>query len=234
MGKRSERRFSVEMVGILLALLGIVVTFAGHLLQYGSLNWRQLFLDLYANAGSEMLSIAVTVLIIDSLYRRREAAAQRVHLIRQLSSKDNSAALQAADELRALGLLADGTLRHADLKYANLAGAVLSGADLQDAYLSFASLKGADLREANLRDAILRKADLREALLINADLSNAKLLEADLSGANLHGARLVGVNLSGADLSGARGLTDEVLAQAGALDGATRLPNGSYYDGRFD
>jgi len=152
---------AVENLGFLLVVLGISVTVIGHLLQYGAFSLRQLFLDTYANAGSEMLSIAVTILIIDGLYRRREAAAYRDQLIRQMGSKDNSTALRAADELRALGHLTDGTLHHADLKYANLAGAILSSADLRAAYLSFANLNGADLRDAGLQDAILRNADLR-------------------------------------------------------------------------
>lgn len=228
-----ERRrdwLTVENLGFFLVLSGIAVILIGHLMEYGALSLRQLFLDAYANAGSEMLSIAVTILIIDGLYRRREAAAYRDQLIRQMSSKDGSTALRAVDELRSLGHLTNGTLQHADLKYGNLAGAILSSADLRAAYLSFANLNGADLRDANLQEAILRNADLRDALLLNANLTNAKLLEADLSGANLHGAALAGANLAGANLLGARGVTEEMIAQAATLAGAI-LPNGSRHAG---
>jgi len=226
--KKRNDWLTVEKLGILLATLGFSVTVIGHLVQYGMLNPRQLFLDTYANAGSEMLSIALTVLIIDGLYRRREAAAYRDQLIRQMGSKDNSTALRAVDELRSLGHLTDGTLLRADLKYGNLAGAILASAELRSAYLSFANLNGADLRDADLQEAILRNADLRNALLLNINLANAKLLEADLSGANLHGAILDGANLAGANLFGARGIHDEMLGRAAVLTGAT-LPNGSRY-----
>ena len=57
---------------------------------------------------------------------------------------------------------ADGGIR-ADLKGANLRGAVLWGADLSDADLRGADLRGADLYKSNLSDADLRGADLKGA-----------------------------------------------------------------------
>jgi uncharacterized protein YjbI with pentapeptide repeats len=114
--------------------------------------------------------------------------------------------------------LAGVDLSRADLKDANLCGAVLGAANLSRADLSIANLRGVDLSGANLNradlsGANLSRADLSEANLILADLSEANLTEAglgaanltraNLSGARLRRANLILANLSGADLSGA-------------------------------
>jgi uncharacterized protein YjbI with pentapeptide repeats len=76
-----------------------------------------------------------------------------------------------------------------------------------------------DLYGASLRGADLNGADLR-----GADLNGADLRGADLNGADLSIANLYGADLSGADLNGAT-VTDEQLAQARSLEGAT-MPDG--------
>jgi len=90
----------------------------------------------------------------------------------------------------------------------------LGRADLGDVNLSGADLHGADLREADLAGANLREANLREAGLRYANLSEANLSNA---------------YLKGADLSEAYGWTDEQIAAANTLEGAT-MPNGQKYE----
>ena len=92
----------------------------------------------------------------------------------------------------------------------------LAGAPLSDMVLRGAPLSGADLRYADLRGTDLRYADL----------SGADLRGTDLRGADLRGANLRGADLSGADLEGAQGVTDDQLAEASSLNGAT-MPDGS-------
>ena len=104
----------------------------------------------------------------------------------------------------------DGGVR-ADLRDADLRGAVLRGADLRGAVLRGADLLGAVLQGADLRDADLLGAVLRGAVLRDADL-----LGADLRGAVLRGAVLRGADLRGADLLGA------VLACHHIIDGGQR------------
>jgi len=103
------------------------------------------------------------------------------------------------------------------------------------------SLRGADLRQVYLYDAAadlsgadLRNADLRHADLSDADLSDAGLQRANLSSANLTHAHLTDAHLTDADLSNAYlnkavGLTDEQIAAAESLEGAT-MPNGQKYE----
>lgn len=224
---------TVEMLGLLLGIIGIAVTVIGHINQYGTFNARQLFADMYGNAGSELLGIAVTILLIDKLVERRDRLQQKERLIREMGSRDNGTALGAVDELRARGWLTDGSLTRADLKYANLSDANLADAVMPGAYLTFAILKAADLRSANLRGAILRSADLRESLLLNTDLSDTKILDANLQNAKMQGAILTGAQITGTDLSGARGLTDDRLAAASKLQ-KTIMPTGTRYDGRYN
>jgi hypothetical protein len=110
----------------------------------------------------------------------------------------------------------------------------LSGAYLNDTDLVTADLGGAELSDANLSDANLGSANLRGAILNAAYLFGANLSDADLSGAyvsraNLSGANLSDANLFGANLEGTQEVSDEQLAEAKSLTGAT-MPNGQKYE----
>src|SRR5215208_183842 len=91
--------------------------------------------------------------------------------------------------------------------------------DLGRAYLVDVDLSGANLS----------RADLGGANLIHAVLSGAVLSGADLGGAFLSITDMSDANLSGADLTDATGLTDEQVAAAESLEGAT-MPNGQKYE----
>jgi uncharacterized protein YjbI with pentapeptide repeats len=125
-----------------------------------------------------------------------------------------------------------------------LSGADLSGADLSlgalnGTDLTLVNLSGADLSYSNVGSAVLNGADLtgstlKDTHLRNTDLSGANLSGADLRDTNLSGVDLRdaemgwfwgGANLSGANLRDAEGWTNEQLAEAESLVGAT-LPNG--------
>jgi uncharacterized protein YjbI with pentapeptide repeats len=120
--------------------------------------------------------------------------------------------------------LSDADLSDTDLSDADLSGANLTNADLSDAYLQYAVL-----RSANLRGADLSGADLSDADLSNADLSSANLSSANLSSANLGFAELPEADLRRANLRGATALTDEKIAAAKSLEGAT-MPDGQKYE----
>lgn len=216
-------------VAAILLVLGLVGGIAGYRNQHpGDFNLSQFIADFYANASSELASIGITVLIIDSLERRRDDAerAQRERekeeakqerykelLIHQLASKLNYDACQAAEQLRAAGWLQDGSLQGAHLRNANL--------------------EDADLRWANLERVQLYRANLRNANLYGANLQYAHLAGADLRGAQLGKSDLYNAFLEGVNLEGARKLGIRNLATASRLKGAT-MPDGGRYNGCFN
>ncbi len=213
---------TAQSVGLLLLALALIVGVAGYISQHpGDFNLLELAGDFYANVSSELASIAITVLIIDTLNRRRERRLEerrtREQLTRQMGSQVNEVARRAAEELRAAGWLTDGSLQEADLRVANLEEAKLWDADLQGVNLQWAKLKkanlngsvlvGANLTQANLQAAKLNGADVRGANLFEAKLyrvgfRDAKLTDANLSGAHCEGAHFVNADLEGVNFEG--------------------------------
>ena len=84
-----------------------------------------------------------------------------------------------------------------------------------------------------LQDGSLDGIDLSGANFHGMDFSAASLGDANLRWVNFQMTNLSEANLSGAQLQETRNLTDEQLAQLGALHMA-RLTDGSLYDGRFN
>jgi|GEM_PF-3912197 len=107
-------------------------------------------------------------------------AGEKDTLIKQLASRENTVARDAAHRLQKYGWLSDGSLEYANLRFA----------DLHFADLNHAMLRHADLRHANLWDCNLQWANLEGAQLIQCDLEQANLRFADLRGARLWGAQL--------------------------------------------
>ena len=134
-------------------------------------------------------------------------------LINKLRGLENKNALQAVEELRVRGWLADGSLQ----------GIALCHAQLQSADLMEANLCSVDFHQANLDFADLSKAKLRAAKLTRASLQGVNLDHADLTNADLYKA----------NLRGAHNLTEEQLSKVNQLFGTT-LPDGYPYEGRFN
>ncbi|MFH1486658.1 MAG: pentapeptide repeat-containing protein [Chloroflexota bacterium] len=230
---------AVGTVGLRLLVLALLVGVVGFLNQHGFLYLGEAighFLqDFYANLSTELASIAITVLVIDVYYQHRETEREKRDLILQMGSPDNAFAREAIRKLRVRGWLEDGSLVGAYLDGANLTGAWLGGANLFKADLLAVNLDNAYLERAVLSGAYmtgakLSKADLNGANLIGVVLIGAYLTGADLRGADLRGADLRGADLSGAYLEGAI-VTDEQLAQARTLEGAT-MPDGTEYSSK--
>jgi len=135
-----------------------------------------------------------------------------IDLIHKMRSPENQRVLEAVEELRVRGWLADGSLNNVPLCHAHM--------------------EGADLMQAALRKADMHQAHLNWADLSMADLSGSDLSRVNMQGANLSQANLSGVDLFKANLQDARNLTDAQLFQARRLYGAI-MPNGNTYDGRY-
>jgi len=183
-------------VGLFLLVAGVL---AGFLHSYPE-TWRyaDVIKDYYANASTELVSIALTVLLIDALYEYRQNLQLKEQLIREMRSPDNGIALRAVEELRAYNWLFDGSLKGISLRRANLAGCNLKGAVLDGADFTGANLKTASFREASMEAVILSGANLEGAFL-----RGAKLHQAVISGAILKNAILTSADLESTDFSGA-------------------------------
>lgn len=94
-------------------------------------------------------------------------------------------------------------LSHANLKRANFSGLVFGSGIAQR--FTPSDLTGAELRYADLSGAILKRVSLRNADLSYANLTGSDLREADFTGANMEGTTLDDAITDGALLSGAGG-----------------------------
>lgn len=208
-------------VGAVLLAGAIVLALVGYLNQYGNLylglTLYNLLGDFYANTSAELAGIAITVLIIDALYQRREINREKRDLILQLGSPDKAFAREALRKIRARKWLNDGSLSFADLRNADLEGTNLEGANLEFVDFNSANLKSVELMGANLEGANLE----------SANLEGASLSGANLEGAYLNGAKLIRANIINAIV------TEKQLVKAESLEYAT-MPDGTKYDGRFD
>jgi len=151
--------------------------------------------EFHESVASELFSMGLAVLLIDTANERRADRKLKEEIILQMGSPDNGFALEAIRILRRKGWLGDGSLKNTEIPYANLKDARLSLADLRGVNLVAANLHGAILERANLQSAVLNKVNLQGANLMGANLHNAVL-----SGTHLEGANLVGANLHSATL----------------------------------
>lgn len=156
------------------------------------------------NLGSEMLGAFATFWLIHLLVGGRE---EKGRLMRQMRIRDNALALQAVEELRAKGWLADGSLEGATLMNANLLKVRLSDAQMRRVDLHGAILRGARLERVNFSGANLWGVDLQDAGLKNVNLEGADLYQA-----NLRGVKMIRVE----------------------MDEETRLPDGSKWSPSTD
>jgi Pentapeptide repeats (8 copies) len=178
--------------GLVLLGIGAVIVLFGYVFSQEERNFHVFVEQVYSNLGIELISIGITVLIIENLNRQISERDRKAELILQMGSPDNAFAVEAVRILRSKHWLTDGSLEGADLQHANL-----QGADLQQA-----NLQGADFRFANLQGAKLSYADLRGADLVAANLQQAKLYYANLRGASLQNTKLQGADLMFAFLQG--------------------------------
>lgn len=212
--KEYSEKITIEGVIRSLFLLALIIIVIGYLNQHGAiLSLSNVISDFYANASSELLSIVVTVAILERLNSRR-ADERELHRVKALLASNEPIVTKIAiAELEARGWLKDGSLNSIRILNANLAGGYLSNASLESSYLVLANLEGTYLRGARLANSNLQWANLTDANLQFANLEDSNLVLANLEGTNLRGANLEGINLQSANLVGAN-LKGAILAEA--------------------
>lgn len=235
MSKRTKQlplKNKISLAGVLILTIALLSLLTAVWLYHDSP--AEFWKGFLTNVGTELLSVAITVLILNELYQRVSDENLKKQLIREMSSSENGIALRAVQELSAHGWLFDGSLEGSLLGNANLEGANLLHANLEGAKLWSSNLKNARLRGANLKGANLSGADLSRARLIETDLEQANLEQARLEyaimwDANMRGAVLRKTDLSFADLRGAS-LQDSEISQCNfhetKYSGRTKWPTG--------
>ena len=206
-------RITPRRVAFGILAIGFLIFVFGYYNQHpAGWNLQSITTDFYANLSTELFSIAITVLVIDSLYKYNERLADKKRFILEMGSPDNGIALRAVQIMqREYSYLVDGSLRYKFFMSANLNGAYLSSAELEGASFGFASMIGTYLDGANLK---------------RVGFWNTNLEGAFLQGANMQGAIIAFANLKNAKV------TREQLKTCSALQG-TILPDGNLYDGSF-
>jgi hypothetical protein len=190
---RLKQTDPVQRLGMGMLILSGAIALVGTVNQYGRLDpiraVEGIFRDFYSNVSTELGSIAITILIIDAMYRRRErettTRTEKKRLIRQIGNRDPELTLRAVEELRLNGWLEDGSLEQVSIAWANLAGAHLQKADLSGAHLWLTNLKGARLYQADLKGAFMQAVNLQDANLDGATLAGANLNESNLLNASV-------------------------------------------------
>lgn len=215
---RNREWLTVQQLGLILLVLAIVNAVVGYALTHpGPLSFQVFMADFYPNVSTELLSIATTVLIIDTLNQRRDARQEAEHerdaLARQLGSRLPDVTARAVEEARKRGFLVDGSMQERDFQGANLEGAKLWKADFQGADFKWARMKNTNLNaasligcrfvQANLQTAELNSVDARganfhEAKFYRAACNRSGFQHADFTGAHMEGAKLHNADLRGA------------------------------------
>ncbi|NEO53894.1 MAG: hypothetical protein F6K54_12870 [Okeania sp. SIO3B5] len=124
-----------------------------------------------------------------------------ISILGELSKYQKDRNLDLSNTKLAQGDLKGAYFRKANLKNTNLEETVLIEANLENANLENANLENANLENAILTGADLSKANLKLAYLYQVNFTEAKLMNADLEGADLSNANFKGANLDGAIIS---------------------------------
>ena len=181
---RFKRAEPVQKLGVALLIIAAIVTLVGSLDAHPGLDpltfLKKTFDDFYTNVGTELASIAITVLIIDQLHRHHDDKNERDALILQMGSPDHSFAIEAVRMLGAKNWLKNGALANAHVAHANLEGVNLQDAALPNARMALTNLRHAKLTRANLHNVYFKGADLQSACVRGADLRGANLNDANL------------------------------------------------------
>ena len=165
--------------------------------------------DFTLNVHTEMLGVAISVLltvfVIDTRNRRRDAERRQQDLIdrllREVRSPEGIIARHAFHELKERHLMyGDNSI----LRGANLMGARPGGIDLSGTKLDGANLSESDFSNSYFVDAILDDTNFFWSCLKNAVFQSASLRNANLQAANLTKVHLICANLEGAELMDAR------------------------------
>jgi hypothetical protein len=136
---------------------GIIILIIGFLLGAVWFKGTDDGLGYLTNLYTEIISIGMTLVILDRINEYRDTQRLKRRLVREAGSKAQNTAVSAVDWLRHEGWLTgdDGFLTGVLLTAANLEGANFNDANLEGTNFNNANLTGARLFSATLSDADL-------------------------------------------------------------------------------
>ena len=207
-------------VGILILAVGVLFGAFGYLRLHpdgGKIDF--ILEDFYASVSAELIGIAITVLIIDSLYSRSARSLEiKNQFISDLRSPDKKHVERTVEELRKRKWLTNGSLRKAYLCGANLSHLDLRGCDFGGAFLS-----GVNFSNSKMQYCILDSADMKSVDFQNTDLSNSSIRWADLSCSLVSNADFTNTELTGTLIG------RDSVSQVRSFSHAT-MPNGQLFE----
>lgn len=237
--KKISLRIRVWHIALLFLVVGIVIGIFGPIFENETTGLLSRYIgDFYPNIATDLTSISITILVINTLYQCQAKEQEKRMLISQLASPFNVLARDAARILRDKGW-------HKDLGGIPLYRANLEDAELYDFVLPGANLTYANLRNSNLNGAILDGVELvpgDDGGLEGALFHRAILRKANIASGNGHlifkNSQFVGTDLLGAKFLGVSGgiMTESVHPhlQATYCMRDSIMPNGKRYDGRYN
>lgn len=229
----------ISRISYILLAIGLLFAFGGFINHYylittgpnGSVfgEWLE---QNYANVSWELISIFITVGIIQATYEKKRHDEQIDRLMRETSSEVRDVAVKAVEDLREEGKLIDGSLHSHSFWRGNLPNGSFYNGELVESNFSYAILNGANFNGAQLRRASFEGVSAKVSHFHRAILENVNMFMADLEGADFLDADLLDANLMQTNLLNCQnvGLRQFVLAKH--LHRAT-MPDGKKYDGRF-
>lgn len=194
--------------------------------------------DFCANVTTSLIFIGIAIVIFDSISESQQQARDQKRLKLRATSRINSIAVDAVEEMRLNdwlegeeGLLAgevlvranlsEAPLSGANLVYTNFSIANLSRANLSDTVLAYNKLLGTNLYRANFTGARILNAEFQKANLVWANFRDAiikdvffaqiDLSKADFRGAIIKDCKFQEVNLTMATLTGVDFSGNEIL-----------------------
>ena len=143
-GRFAESRHGIRLVGGVLFVIGALMAWPM------LFPWLPRVRDGMVNLGTELMGVAVTVVVIDWFYERRRRKERLGEVIGLIASGSHDFALAGIAEAQHHGWLRDGSMKKAKLSGANLEGAELAGTTLEGANLEGAvNLKQEQIDQAS-------------------------------------------------------------------------------------
>lgn len=167
-------------ISIVILLLGFT-----HLHSQSSDKLTNLVQDLYANGGAELLSIAITVLIIDTLNKKRSEDERKRELILQMGSPSNDFAIEAVRLLDHHNWVKDGSLRKQFFTYANLENVILLAADFSHSTIIESTFKNAELEDTTFHGCRFEYCNFENIEFAHINMSDSELIGCFFRNANM-------------------------------------------------